>query len=367
MAKKEENKNDKVAAALSLIRKKFGEESVMTFDDTSIRKVDTIPSGSLKLDKALGFGWPRGRCSVVWGSYSSGKSTLCLHACANAQKMGLTVMYADMEHAFDPVYAESVGVDTKNLIFTQPDDGVECLSILKDVITQGLADLIILDSMAACLTKSELESDVNASNIGSQAKMFSLWFKQIIPSLEKNNIALICTNQARQKPGVMYGSPDVQPCGNAASFYATIMCKTSKLMSAKETDSSGDIVANTIKVHVEKNKLAPPFRTAELMVYYGKGLSVKNEIFDMAVEFGIVEKSGAWFSYKGEKIGQGAVKAKAWIDEHPDVKDEITKQVEEILMNPNEQKAAATNQLEEVVNEDGSVSTIDPNTGEVFE
>ena len=216
-------------------------------------------------------------------------------------------------------------------------------------------DLIILDSIVACVPESELEGELADSNIGKQAKLFSSFFKQVTPAIEKANITLICTNQVRLKPGG-YGNPEVLPCGEAQKFYASIICRTRRQASQKEETSEG-IIANQISVHVEKNKLAPPFRKAELMIYYGKGFSADNEMFDMAVEFNIIEKAGGWFKYNGENIGQGSVKAKAWLENHQEVKQVIMDKVKEILMKPNNEKMTS----------EESELDYDPETGEVFE
>ena len=361
MAKKAEKKeeNVKVNSALALLRKKFGNDAAMTFDNVGITKVDVIPSGSLKLDKILGIGgWPRGRVTLIWGDYSSGKSTICLQACANAQKEGLTVAYIDMEHALDPIYAENLGCNMSELILMQPDGGEQALEAIKLLAQEKAADLIILDSIVACVPTSELEGELADMNIGRQAKLFSSFFKQVTPALEMANCALICTNQVRRQPG-KYGDASVLPCGEAQKFFASIICRTRRAASQKEMDKEGDVIANQISVTTEKNKLAPPFRKAEIMIYYGKGFSADNEMFDIAVEFNIIDKAGAWFSYNGEKIGQGAIKAKAWLNEHQDIKETIMEKVKEILMKPNNEKM--------VLQDEDVELDFDPETGEVFE
>ena len=357
--KKEEKGNTRVNAALSLLRKKFGDDAAMTFDNVGITKIDVIPSGSLKLDKILGIGgWPRGRVTLLWGDYSSGKSTICLQAVANAQKQGLVCAYVDMEHALDPIYAENLGCNMKELILLQPDGGEQALEAIKLLASEKAADLIILDSIVACVPASELEGELADMNIGRQAKLFSSFFKQVTPALEMANCALICTNQVRQAPG-KYGDASVLPCGEAQKFFASIICRTRRQQSQKEENKEGDIVANQISVSTEKNKLAPPFRKAEIMIYYGKGFSADNEMFDMAVEFGIIEKAGGWFKYNGENIGQGSIKAKAWLEEHSNIKDLVMSKVKEILMQPNTEKMALQDKESEL--------DYDPETGEVFE
>ena len=354
-AKQEKSGIDKdIQNALNLLRSRFGDDSAMTFDNIGIEKVDVIPSGSLKLDKILGIGgWPRGRITLLWGDYSSGKSTICLQAVANAQKQGLVCAYVDMEHALDPVYAEDLGCDMSKLILMQPDGGEQALEAIKLMAQEKVVDLVILDSIVSCVPESELEGELADSNIGKQAKLFSSFFKQVTPAIQRSNMTLICTNQVRLKPGG-YGNPEVLPCGEAQKFYASIICRTRRQASQKEETSEG-IIANQISITVEKNKLAPPFRKTELMIYYGEGFSMDNEIFDMAVEFGVINKAGAWFSYNGEKIGQGAVKAKAWLNEHNDIKQSITAKVKEIMMKPNKEK---------MISKDENLE-FNPETGEI--
>lgn len=354
-AKQEKSGIDKdIQNALNLLRSRFGDDSAMTFDNIGIEKVDVIPSGSLKLDKILGIGgWPRGRITLLWGDYSSGKSTICLQAVANAQKQGLVCAYVDMEHALDPVYAEDLGCDMSKLILMQPDGGEQALEAIKLMAQEKVVDLVILDSIVSCVPESELEGELADSNIGKQAKLFSSFFKQVTPAIQRSNMTLICTNQVRLKPGG-YGNPEVLPCGEAQKFYASIICRTRRQASQKEETSEG-IIANQISITVEKNKLAPPFRKTELMIYYGEGFSMDNEIFDMAVEFGVIDKAGAWFSYNGEKIGQGAVKAKAWLNEHGDIKQAITAKVKEVMMKPNKEKMISKNENLEFNPETGEI------------
>lgn len=354
-AKQEKSGIDKdIQNALSLLRSRFGDDSAMTFDNIGIEKVDVIPSGSLKLDKILGIGgWPRGRITLLWGDYSSGKSTICLQAVANAQKQGLICAYVDMEHSLDLVYAEDLGCDMSKLILMQPDGGEQALEAIKLMAQEKAVDLVILDSIVSCVPESELEGELADSNIGKQAKLFSSFFKQVTPAIQRSNMTLICTNQVRLKPGG-YGNPEVLPCGEAQKFYASIICRTRRQASQKEETSEG-IIANQISITVEKNKLAPPFRKTELMIYYGEGFSMDNEILDMAVEFGVINKAGAWFSYNGEKIGQGAVKAKAWLNEHNDIKQSITAKVKEIMMKPNREK---------MISKDENLE-FNPETGEI--
>lgn len=362
MAKKDENINPKVTAALALMRKKFGDESILTFDNTSTKKVDVVSTGSLKLDKCTGIGGlPYSRCVLLWGDYSSGKSSICLHVCANAQKEGKVVAYVDTEHSFDPIYAKNLKCNLNELLFSQPNSGDEALNQIYELANSGYVDVIILDSIAACIPQSEIDGQIGDINIGKQARLFSDFFKKVCPACEKNNVLLLCTNQVRQKPG-SYGDSSVMPAGEAQKFYASMILRTRKKLSEKETDSSGDIIANQISVTIEKNKLSCPFRKCDLMIYYGKGLSQDNEVFEIAVNLDIIHKAGAWFSYEGEKIGQGAVKARAWLDEHPDIKANITEKVKEIIMRPEEEnfEDSALQSIEEDVK-------FDPETGEILE
>ena len=362
MAKKAETvENSKVSSAIALLKKKFGDEAVMTFDDTTIKAVDVVSTSSLKLDKALGVGGlPYGRVTLLWGDYSSGKSTICLHVCSNAQASGKVVAYIDMEHSFDPIYAKNLGCNMKELLFLQPNSGEEALNQAYELANSGLVEVIVLDSIAACVPEAEIQSEFGSVNIGKQARLFSDFFKKITPVCEKNGCLLLCTNQVRQKPGA-YGDASVLPAGEAQKFYATVILRTRRQTSQKETDSSGDVIANQISVTVEKNKVAPPFRKVELMIYYGKGLSADNEIFDMAVAFNIIRKSGAWFYYGEESIGQGAVKAKEWLVQHPDIKKTITERVKEVMMKPELENTEAP------IVEDEEALDYDPVTGEILE
>lgn len=358
--KKEENGNSRVNSALALLRKKFGDDAAMTFDNTDIKKVDVVSSGSIKIDKVLGIGgFPFGRVVLLWGGFSSAKSTIALHTCANAQKMNKVVAYVDIEHALDPIYAESLGCKMDELILIQPSSAEEALGAIELLAKEKAADVIVLDSIAACVPTCELDQEIGSNSIGKQARIFSDFFKRVTPMIEKANCLLLCINQARQKPGVLYGSPDVRPGGIAQDFYASIICKTSRLVSQTEKDTEGDIIANKIKIKVEKNKLAPPFREADVVVYYGKGFDIDSEVFDTAVEFGLIEKAGAFYKYNNETIGQGSIKAKAWLDEHLDIKENITNKVKEILMKPNNDKMVLQDEEVEL--------NYDPETGEIIE
>ena len=368
--KKEDKSNSRVNSALALLRKKFGDDAAMTFTDMSIAKVDVVSTGSVKIDRALGIGgFPFGRCVLVWGGFSSAKSTIALHTCANAQKMGKVVAYVDIEHALDPLYAENLGCKMDELILIQPSSAEEALGSIELLAKEKAADVIVLDSIAACVPTSELEQEIGSNSIGRQARIFSDFFKRVTPMIEKANCLLLCINQARQKPGVLYGSPDVRPGGVAQDYYSSIICKTSRLTSQTEKDNNGDIVANQIRIKVEKNKLAPPFRETEVVVYYGKGFDSETEKFDMAVDFGLIQKSGAFYKYNGETIGQGSTKAKAWLNEHLDIKENIMNKVTEILMKPvNEKIEDISNDTEEIaLQTDKSELNYDPETGEIIE
>ena len=361
MAKKIEKSQDnvRVNSALALLRKKFGDDAAMTFDDTKVTKVETVSSGSMKIDKVLGIGgFPFGRVVLLWGGFSSAKSTIALHTCANCQKMNKAVAYVDIEHALDPLYAEALGCNMKELILIQPSSAEEALSAIELLAKEKAVDMIVLDSIAACVPTSELEQEIGSNSIGRQARIFSDFFKRVTPMIEKANCLLLCINQARQKPGVLYGSPDVRPGGVAQDFYSSIICKTSRLTSQTEKNKDGDIVANQIKIKVEKNKLAPPFRETEVTVYYGKGFDAEAEAFDMAVDFGIIQKAGAFYKYNGENIGQGSIRAREWLNEHIDIKEKIISTVREILMKPANDKAEEVSESE---------PEFDPETGEIIE
>jgi len=307
--------------ALRQIEKQFGKGSIMKLGEHTSTELEVIPSGSLFLDKALGVsGYPRGRIIEIYGPESAGKTTVALHAIAEAQKAGGTCAFLDMEHALDPVYAQKLGVDIESLIISQPTTGEEGLEIMEALVRSGAIDLIVLDSVAALVPKAELEGDMGDSHVGLQARLLSQALRKLTGAIKKSNTVAIFINQLREKIGVMFGSPETQPGGRSLKFYSTIRLDVRKKEQLKQGQ---DIVGNKTIVKVVKNKVAPPFKTAEFDIMYGKGIDRNGEIIDLGVEMDIIDKSGAWYSYEGERLGQGRENAKAFLDENPEIKAEI--------------------------------------------
>lgn len=323
MAKVEKTQLDKdMAAALALIHKQFGEDSMLTFDDTTaIKKIDTVSTGSLNLDVALGVGGlPMGRINTIYGESSSGKSTIALQLVANAQKQGYLCAYLDSEHAVDLGYAQALGVDLKHLLFAQPNDGVECFQMAEALLKQKLVKVIVFDSVSTMISMQEREGEMGDNFIGRQAKMMSDGLKRITPLAYDAGCMCFFISQTRKNIGVMYGDTDVMSGGEALKFYSTVIMKIWKKQSPTTEKINGEEVATSVEttVKVVKNKVAPPFRTAKFIIRYGKGVSQEEEVFDLAVKFGILEKAGAWVRYKGENIAQGKEKAMIWLKEDPD-------------------------------------------------
>lgn len=322
MAKVEKTQLDKdVSAALALIQKQFGEEVMLTFDDTTaIKKVDTVSTGSLQLDVALGVGGlPMGRINTIYGESSSGKSTIALQIVANAQKQGYLCAYLDSEHAMDLGYAKALGVDLKHLLFAQPDDGVACFQIAEALLKQGLVKVIVFDSVSTMISRQEVEGEMGDNFIGRQAKLMSDGLKRITPLAAKSGCMCFFISQTRKNIGVMYGDTDVMSGGESLKFYSTVIMKIWKKQSPTTEKINGEEVATSVEttVKVVKNKVAPPFRTAKFIIRYGKGVSQEEEVFDLAIKFGLLEKAGAWVRYKGENIAQGKEKAMIWLKEDP--------------------------------------------------
>ena len=311
--------------AMSQIEKQFGKGSVMKLGEFKAMEVEAIPTGALSLDMALGIGGvPRGRIIEVFGPESSGKTTLALHIVAEAQKMGGDAAFIDAEHALDPVYAKKLGVDIDNLIVSQPDTGEQALEITESLVRSGALDVIVVDSVAALVPKAEIDGDMGDSHMGLQARLMSQALRKLTGALNKTKTVLIFINQLREKIGVMFGNPETTTGGRALKFYASVRMDIRKTEMMKQ---DGQVIGNRVRVKVIKNKVAPPFREAEFDVLYGKGISKVGNILDMAVNLDIVEKSGAWFSYNGQRISQGRENAKRYLEEHPDIMDEIEKKV----------------------------------------
>ena len=318
-------KRKALEVAMNQIEKQFGKGSVMKLGEFKAMEVEAIPTGALSLDIALGIGGvPRGRIIEVFGPESSGKTTLALHIIAEAQKTGGEAAFIDAEHALDPVYAKKLGVDIDNLIVSQPDTGEQALEITESLIRSGALDVIVVDSVAALVPKAEIDGDMGDSHMGLQARLMSQALRKLAGAINKTKTVLIFINQLREKIGVMFGNPETTTGGRALKFYASVRMDIRKTEMLKQ---DGQVIGNRVRVKVIKNKVAPPFREAEFDVMYGKGISKVGNILDMAVNLDIVEKSGAWFSYNGQRISQGRENAKRYLEEHPDVMDEIEKKV----------------------------------------
>ncbi|SNZ06333.1 recombination protein RecA [Persephonella hydrogeniphila] len=323
-----EAKRKALESALSQIEKRFGKGSVMTLSSEAIKSVEAIPSGSLTLDLATGIGGiPRGRVTEIFGPESSGKTTLTLHLIAEAQKMGGKAVFIDAEHAFDPKYAKAIGVNIEDLIVSQPDYGEQALEIAETLIRSGAVDVVIIDSVAALVPKAELEGDIEDSNVGLHARLMSKAMRVLKGAVNKSNTALVLINQIREKVGVMFGNPETTTGGRAIKFFADMRLEVRK----KDIKDSGEKVGSRVKVKVVKNKLAPPFKEAEFDVIYGEGISKEGEILDLGEELGIINKSGAWYSYGDMKIGQGREKAREFLKQNPEIREEIEQKIREAI------------------------------------
>lgn len=324
--------------AISQIEKKFGKGSVMRLGDRTAVDVDVIPSGSLTLDKALGIGgYPKGRIIEIYGPESSGKTTLTLHAIAEAQKQGGKAAFIDAEHAIDPVYAKNLGVDIDELILSQPDSGEQALEIAEMLVRSGVIDLIVIDSVAALVPQVELDGEMGDAAVGLQARLMSKALRKLSGVMNKTNCTVIFINQLREKIGVMYGNPETTTGGRALKFYSSVRVEIRR---SEQIKQNGEIVGNKANIKVVKNKVAPPFKTTQVDIIYGKGISRDGEILDLAVEGDIVEKSGAWYAYNGEKIGQGRENAKNFLLEHPAIFAEVEEKVKAQLFGTVEEVAA---------------------------
>ncbi len=313
--------------AMAQIEKNFGKGSVMKLGEVGNVNVDSIPSGALSLDIALGIGgFPRGRIIEVFGPESSGKTTVALHAIAEAQKLGGIAAFIDAEHALDPVYAKKLGVDIDNLIVAQPDTGEQALEIAEQLIRSGAVDIITIDSVAALVPKAEIDGEMGDSHVGLQARLMSQALRKLTGVLNKSKTVAIFINQLREKVGIMFGNPETTPGGRALKFYSSVRLDVRKQEAIK---INGEVVGSRTKVKVVKNKVAPPFREAVFDIVYGEGISNEGCVLDLAVDLDIVDKSGAWFAYKGQKIGQGRENAKSFLKENPDIMKEIENKVRE--------------------------------------
>ena len=315
--------------ALGSIEKQFGKGAIMRMDEGAQQKVATIPTGAIGLDVALGVGgFPRGRVCEIYGPESSGKTTVALHAIAEAQKAGGIAAFIDAEHALDPTYARALGVDVDALLVSQPDTGEQALEITDTLVRSGAVDLLVVDSVAALTPRAEIEGEMGDSHVGLQARLMSQALRKLAGHLNKSRTCCIFINQLREKIGVMFGSPETTPGGRALKFYSSVRLDIRRIESLKDGQ---DFVGNRVRVKVVKNKLAPPFRKAEFDIMFGEGISKDGSLIDMGVEHGIIRKAGAWYTYDGEQLGQGRENARSFLKEHGDVADEIYKRTIEML------------------------------------
>ncbi len=339
---KPEDKLKALDTALSQIKKQFGEGAVMRLGQNSDLNVETIPTGSLSLDLALGIGGlPRGRIVEIYGPESSGKTTLALHCVAEGQKLGGNAAFIDVEHALDPVYAANLGVNVEELLVSQPDTGEQALEITEALVRSNAIDVIVIDSVAALVPKAEIEGEMGDSHVGLQARLMSQALRKLAGAISKSNCVAIFINQLREKVGVMYGNPEVTPGGRALKFYSSVRIDVRK---GEVLKNGTDVIGAHTKAKVVKNKVAPPFRTAEFDVLYGQGISRTGELVDIAVQMDVVQKSGSWFSYNGERIGQGREKVKDFLAANPqlagDIENMVRVNVDKLFLKPG-QKAEA--------------------------
>ena len=326
MAKEKENgmqegKLKALQAAMAKIEKDFGKGSVMKLGDENIESVEVIPTGSISLNVALGVGgYPRGRIIEIYGPESSGKTTLAIHAIAEAQKAGGIAAFIDAEHAFDRFYAEKLGVDIDNLLISQPDNGEQALEIADQLIRSSAIDILVVDSVAALTPKKEIEGDMGDNNVGLQARLMSQALRKLTSTVSKTNTTCIFINQLREKIGIMFGNPEKTTGGNALKFYSSVRLDIRRVTSIKDGDQ---VIGNQVRVKVVKNKVAPPFRKAEFEITFGEGISKIGEILDLGVEYGIIQKSGSWFSYDNSKLGQGRDATKALLKDNPELCEDI--------------------------------------------
>ena len=322
----QEEKLKEMVAVISQKERQYGKGSVMKLGDTSSHmKVETVPTGSISLDIALGQGGlPKGRIIEIYGPESSGKTTVALHAVAEVQKAGGIAGFIDAEHALDPVYAKNIGVDIDNLYISQPDNGEQAMEITETMVRSGAIDIVIVDSVAALVPKAEIDGDMGDSHVGLQARLMSQALRKLTAAISKSNCIVIFINQLREKIGVMFGNPETTTGGRALKFYASVRLDVRRIEAIKQ---GGEVVGNRTRIKVVKNKIAPPFKEAEFDIMFGKGISREGDILDNAANLGIVNKSGAWYAYEGEKIGQGRENAKQFLREHPEICQEIETKV----------------------------------------
>ena len=335
----DDNRKKALSVALSQIEKQFGKGSVMRMGDGSVvRNVETISSGSLSLDIALGVGGvPKGRIIEIFGPESSGKTTLTLHVVAEAQKQGGTAAFVDAEHALDPAYASKLGVNIDELLVSQPDTGEQALEITDMLVRSGAVDVVVIDSVAALTPKAEIEGDMGDSHVGLQARLMSQALRKLTANIKRTNCLVIFINQIRMKIGVMFGSPETTTGGNALKFYSSVRLDIRRIGAIKKGD---EVLGNETKVKVVKNKVAPPFKQVQFEILYGEGISHEGEIIELGVQQGIVDKSGAWYSYNGDRIGQGKENVRNFLKENPDISNEIERRIRAELLPSKETEEA---------------------------
>ena len=323
-----EQKKKALDAALLQIEKQYGKGAVMKLGDPSVQmNIETIPTGSLSLDIALGLGGiPKGRIIEIYGPESSGKTTVTLHMIAEVQKRGGIAGFIDAEHALDPVYAKNIGVDIDNLYISQPDSGEQALEIAETMVRSGAIDIVVIDSVAALVPKAEIDGDMGDSHVGLHARLMSQALRKLTAVISKSNCAVVFINQLREKVGVMFGNPETTTGGRALKFYSSVRMDVRRIESLKQ---SGEVIGNRTRIRVVKNKIAPPFKEAEFDIMFGKGISYVGDVLDLAAKCDVINKSGAWYNYKGNKIGQGRENAKAYLTAHPEILEEIDRQVRE--------------------------------------
>ncbi len=338
-------KRKALEVALGQIEKQFGKGSIMKLGDQTHLNVEAIPTGALSLDIALGIGGvPRGRIIEIYGPESSGKTTVALHMIAEAQKMGGIAAFIDAEHALDPVYAKKLGVNLDELYISQPDTGEQALEITEELVRSGAIDIVVVDSVAALVPKAEIDGDMGDTHVALQARLMSQALRKLAGVLSKSKTVAVFINQLREKVGIMFGNPETTPGGRALKFYASVRMEIRR---SEQLKDNGEIIGNRVKVKVVKNKVAPPFRECEFDIMYGEGISRTGNILDIAVNMDLIEKAGAWFSYEGNRIAQGRDNAKKYLDNNPDVCEEIEKKIRENLMSLNSAEEVEDEELEE--------------------
>jgi recombination protein RecA len=336
----DDNRKRALAAALQQIERQFGKGAIMRMGDgTAAEGVQTVSTGSLTLDTALGIGGlPRGRVVEIYGPESSGKTTLALHAIAECQKLGGTAAFVDAEHALDPIYAEKLGVSVEDLLVSQPDTGEQALEITDMLVRSGAVDMVVVDSVAALTPKAEIEGDMGDSHVGLQARLMSQALRKLTGNIKRSNCMVVFINQIRMKIGVMFGSPETTTGGNALKFYSSVRLDIRRIGALKKGD---EVVGNQTRVKVVKNKLAPPFKMAEFEILYGEGISKEGELIELGVKHGLVDKSGAWYSYQGDRIGQGKENVRQFLKDNPDMANDIDRRIRAEMM-PDREPAAPT-------------------------